>query len=813
MCIAYINGVSFAYLKVIRVFFANIKGYLCGYLSMLLRFLIITCLLASALMPNQSIAESYEVERRLLRIDATESTDLKAARNNQNWQTVQDFGVHGYDKGIYWLHLSIRSNLAESQALIVRNLYALHDVVDFYLFDQNPLQEPKNDSLNAIKHWSMGDTLKNPGWLFADKNFAIPIDLSAKAEQHVLIRIEGINSKMLKTEVIPLSDMLESIHWSRLIFGAIYGIMLAMALYNLIIGIFVRDSAYILYACQVTFFCFFIMSINGDGRYYLWSDYAEFNKYAIQAFGVLYVFFIILFPWYLLKLGKYLPKAKYLFYFLGTIELFFAACVLFLPYDTSMRIAVAISALFSPILLLTGLYLVYRRVPVAGIYTFAWSFYLVGATIVGLAAANIIEMNIFTLNGGAVGGIIEQVLLSIALAKRIHNDRQEKYTALENASHSQLEANRQKKYFKMLFDRAPIGIVTLNALGRITSINPKGCHLLDFDNQEQALELKESFNNQFSTRDQITEKVINTGKIIDHETTIITHKGNTKHCSITLIKQKAAGVSTFEGYITDISERKHMQSILQAVEEERMASLEELVIGVAHEINTPLGNNLTTISFSKDELNKLNELFLTDNLNKTKMEEYIQESGVAFDLMENSLNKISTLINRFKQVSFKHIKPEKQNIKINDYIHSIFEDMLNDYPHVSFELNIQAEEHVHIFPDLFNIILTQLIENSLTHGFGSKGKDIGKEETKGKIDLNLLIEQQSITMQYRDNGKGVEQKLKDTIFNPFVTSNRGNTEHSGLGLYRIYNLVTQVLKGRLQLLDEPGFGITIEFKL
>jgi signal transduction histidine kinase len=799
--------------KVIQVFFANIKGYLCGYLSMFLRFLFITCLLTSALMPSYTLAENYEVERRLLRIDASTPSDLTLARNNPNWQTVQDFGVHGYDSGIYWLHLSIRSNLAKSQDLIVRNLYPLHDEVDFYLFEQNPISGEGSNSLNAKKHWPMGDTRQNPGWLFADKNFAIPIELDAKAEQHVLIRIEGINTKMLRTEVIPSSAMQESIHWTRLIFGAIYGIMLAMALYNLIIGIFVKDIAYILYACQVTFFCLFIMSINGDGRYYLWTDYAEFNKYAIQAFGVLYVFFIILFPWYLLKLSKYLPKAKYLFYFLAAVELFFAACVLFLPYETSMRIAVAISAILSPILLLIGLYLVYRRVPVAGIYTFAWSFYIVGATLVGLAAANIVEMNVFTLNGGAVGGIIEQVLLSIALAKRIHNDRQEKYTALENASHSQLEANRQKKNFKMLFDRAPIGIVTLNDLGRITSINPKGCQLLDFDNQQQALELKEAFNDQFSTRDQITEKVVSSGKIIDHETTISTHKGNTKHCSITLIKQEAAGESTFEGYITDISERKHMQSILQAVEEERMASLEELVIGVAHEINTPLGINLTTISFSKDELNKLNELFLTENLNKTKMEEYIQESGVAFDLMETSLNKISTLINRFKQVSFKHIKLEKQNIKISEYIHSIFEDLLNDYPHVSFELNIQAEENVHIFPDLFNIILTQLIENSLMHGFGSKGKDIEKEETNGQIDLNLLIEKQSIIMQYRDNGKGVEQKLKDTIFNPFVTSNRGNTEHSGLGLYRIYNLVTQVLKGRLQLLDEPGFGITIEFKL
>jgi PAS domain S-box-containing protein len=745
-------------------------------------------------MASSALANDVEVTRQLLRIPATEPSDLSAALNAANWQTVGNFGVHGYDNGIFWLHLTVQSKLSSTQRLVVRNLYALHDKVDFYLLDGDTL----------LEHWPMGDTLDNPGWVFADKNFAIPITLEPHAKKQVYIRIEGMNTKMLKTNVITYEQMQSSIHWSRLIFGAIYGIMLVMALYNLIIGIFTRDKAYVLYACQVTFFCIFIMSINGDGRYYLWRDYADFNHYAIQAFGVLYVFFIILFPWYLLKLSRYSSGIKYFFYFLGLVEFLFALSVLTLPYGISMRIAVAISMLLSPILLLMGLYLVVKRVPVAGIYTFAWSFYLVGATLVGLAAANIVEMNVFTLNGGAVGGIIEQILLSIALAKRIEIERHEKFSALQHANEAETEAARQRKHFEDLFERAPVGIVTLNDQSRITSINPKGCELLEFESPQQARNITERFSTRFSTRDQIRSAMLEQGKIIDHETIITTQKGNVKHCTITLIKQHDDNVS-FEGYITDISERKKAQTILHAVEEERMNALEQLVTGVAHEINTPLGINLTSISFAQGELNKLNEKFLQGSLTKSTMTDYVEESGRALSLMQNSLEQISVLVSRFKQVSFKHAAPKKQNINLKSHIHAAFLDALKDKNAVIYELKMPSSESMNIYPDLLEIILKQLIENSLIHGF--------KNSDHGHISLDVNTDNQRIRMEYRDNGTGVDQAIKANVFNPFVTSDRGNANHSGLGLYRIYNLVTQVLKGKIQLLDETGFAICIEFEI
>lgn len=762
--------------------------------------LLVGQLLASTVSANElslgiTTDNDYDVERRLLRLDPNQPSDIAAALKSQNWQQVNDFGVHGYDDGIYWLNLTIHSASWGPQKLVVRNLYALHDRVDFYLYDGDTF----------LQHWIMGDTQPDPGWVFPDKNFAIPLELAANTERQVYIRIEGMNTKMLKTSVITNLEMQESIHWSRLIFGAIYGIMLVMALYNLIIGIFVKDKAYILYACQVTFFCFFIMTINGDGRYYLWRDYAEFNHYAIQAFGVLYVFFIILFPWYLLKLKRYLPKFKYFFYFLAIVEILFALSVLTLPYGTSMRIAVAVSMLLSPVLLGMGLYLIYKRVPISGIYTFAWSFYLVGATLVGLAAANIVEMNVFTLNGGALGGIIEQVLLSVALAKRIEVARQEKFFALQHATDSEFEAARQRKNFQGLFERAPVGIITLNDAGDVTSINPKGCELLGVDDPNQAKNLDPKFTDRFSTSTEIKKTTLLEGRISDHETLITMLSGEKKHCTISLIKQELGGNIFFEGYMTDISERKKAESILHVMEQERMSSLEQLVTGVAHEINTPLGVNLTSISFAKNELNEINDRFRLGSITKSGMENYIQESSEALTLMEKSLQQIATLVSRFKQVSFKHVVPEKKNIKLKNLILLIFNDALKDKNEVNFNLDMKSEESLQVFPDLFDIILKQLIENSLIHGFSNTDK--------GSIFLYLCTENQRIIMEYRDDGVGVEQALKEQVFNPFVTSERGNADRSGLGLYRIHNLVTQVLKGKIQLLDESGFAIRIEFDI
>ncbi|WP_372859079.1 ATP-binding protein [Pseudoalteromonas sp.] len=70
-----------------------------------------------------------------------------------------------------------------------------------------------------------------------------------------------------------------------------------------------------------------------------------------------------------------------------------------------------------------------------------------------------------------------------------------------------------------------------------------------------------------------------------------------------------------------------------------------------------------------------------------------------------------------------------------------------------------------------------------------------------KIKVEQAIDK-SVRLSVSDNGKGVNNDTKADIFEPFYTTARGNG-NTGLGLYMVYQWVTQVLKGDIKLHSEP----------
>lgn len=97
-------------------------------------------------------------------------------------------------------------------------------------------------------------------------------------------------------------------------------------------------------------------------------------------------------------------------------------------------------------------------------------------------------------------------------------------------------------------------------------------------------------------------------------------------------------------------------------------------------------------------------------------------------------------------------------------------------------------------------IFTNLIDNSITHGF--------KEMESGLIHINITKEQGNIVINYQDNGKGINPKNRDKIFIPFYSSSRSK-KHIGLGLNIVNNLVTNTLHGKIRLIESP-IGLRFE---
>ena len=98
-----------------------------------------------------------------------------------------------------------------------------------------------------------------------------------------------------------------------------------------------------------------------------------------------------------------------------------------------------------------------------------------------------------------------------------------------------------------------------------------------------------------------------------------------------------------------------------------------------------------------------------------------------------------------------------------------------------------------------NQILINLIMNSVIHGF----------EDMDRGEINIIAEMMSPTKMkliYKDNGKGISNDIRKRIFDPFVTTKRGQGG-SGLGMHLVYNLVTQALNGTITITSEEGNGV------
>jgi len=243
---------------------------------------------------------------------------------------------------------------------------------------------------------------------------------------------------------------------------------------------------------------------------------------------------------------------------------------------------------------------------------------------------------------------------------------------------------------------------------------------------------------------------------------------------------------------------KQTQSKL--IESEKMASLGGLVAGVAHEINTPVGIGLTGISYLIDITDEIILKYNNDDMSKEEFETYLEESKDIERQINSNLKRTADLVRSFKQTSVDQTHEEIREFYLKEYISGVLLSISNITKKTNININVDCDVSVKIksYPGAFSQIISNLVINSIRHGF--------KEKEKGNINISILLESKSIKLIYKDNGKGIPQKNINKIFEPFFTTNReyGGT---GLGLNIIYNIVSSKLKGTINCNSEENKGI------
>lgn len=240
---------------------------------------------------------------------------------------------------------------------------------------------------------------------------------------------------------------------------------------------------------------------------------------------------------------------------------------------------------------------------------------------------------------------------------------------------------------------------------------------------------------------------------------------------------------------------------------ERLVSLIEMVGGVAHELNTPLGNALTCESIVKDKIIELRQGFESGKIKRAEFKRIIDDCDEAVNLMESNLNKTDNLIRQFKEVTAFQNYEETVNFHLRTTIDSVLTSLKYEFKNIACNVEVQIPDN-YIFNG-YSGVIAQIIQmslvNSVRHGYVS--------DRELNITISGVINgERELILKVQDDGRGVSTEHIKRVFEPFFTTKR-NQGGTGLGLSVIYNLVTQKLNGKVYAESKESEGMLITISI
>lgn len=247
------------------------------------------------------------------------------------------------------------------------------------------------------------------------------------------------------------------------------------------------------------------------------------------------------------------------------------------------------------------------------------------------------------------------------------------------------------------------------------------------------------------------------------------------------------------------------QAITQLAQSEKLAALGHLVAGIAHELNTPIGNSVLAASTFLARVEAL-RAEMAQGLRRSSLNEFLAFAHEAARLVEDNLGRAAELIASFKQVTVDQTTMRRREFLLDDVVHKVcatFTHLLRPGQH-RFEVQVPQGLSLNSHPGALQQVLTNLIGNSLIHGFeGRQG---------GTIRIEAHGTQQEVFVSYQDDGCGMAAETARRVFEPFYTTKLGQGG-TGLGMHISHTLVHEVLGGSLAVHSAPGEGARFEMQL
>ncbi|MEO5932884.1 MAG: hybrid sensor histidine kinase/response regulator [Duganella sp.] len=227
---------------------------------------------------------------------------------------------------------------------------------------------------------------------------------------------------------------------------------------------------------------------------------------------------------------------------------------------------------------------------------------------------------------------------------------------------------------------------------------------------------------------------------------------------------------------------------------ERLAALGAMVAGVAHELNTPIGNCVLAAS-DLDQRARAFAVACESGLRRSELNTFVADTVRVSELLLRNMAASARLIDSFKQVASDQAGFERRSFDLAELVAQVSQAASLRRAEVALEAAAAPGGALESFPGALAQVLDQLLFNALIHGF--------PDGAPGAVRIDADSDGVWLQLRVCDNGAGIKEADLNRVFEPFFTTRMGQGSN-GLGLYIVHNLVTNVLGGNIRVESRPG---------
>jgi len=379
----------------------------------------------------------------------------------------------GFSQSTYWLKLDIQyySNIVSQKDWLLE--------LGYPQLDQITLFTPQEDG--SYSTYETGDAFEFKNRQFEHINFLFKISTSNEKIQTFYLKIKSNSAIELPIFIWDQDEFLVHSNIQQIVYGLFYGFAIAMILYNLFLYTGIRDPSYLFYAFYITCFVTVLAMVDGHAYQYLWPEQPWWTGRGVLFIAAASTIWSLLFTKHFLKTAKTFPLGDKILKWGLAFSVF---CMVFTIISTQRKLVgivlIGYGSLMTLTTLLVGIGCLLKDYRPARYFIYAYGAFFTGILISSLRAIDILPINIATLNAPKIGSAMEILLLSLALADRINEERRARLKALaaQNETKSHL-INTEKKLIHSAFHDS------LTGLPNLAGLQHKGPHIVQQARQKE----------------------------------------------------------------------------------------------------------------------------------------------------------------------------------------------------------------------------------------------------------------------------------------------------------------------------------------